>query len=177
MPQVRLKAPGAAEPVEVSLEQSAGDGEEYTARLGRKKLVFRIDSTGAGAGLLHLNGRLVPFHVVRADGTVFAWVAGRTYRFEIVERAARRSKGGASAGRRADLTAPMPGTVLKVLVAAGQSFEANSPLVVMESMKMEMTLSEPHGGKVKEISCKPGQLVAMGAVLMRFEKGDGDAPK
>jgi 3-methylcrotonyl-CoA carboxylase alpha subunit len=78
--------------------------------------------------------------------------------------------------RRNDLTAPMPGTVLKVLVAPGQRFEAHAPLVVMESMKMEMTLSAPHAGRVGMIECRPGQLVAMGAVLMRFnEGGDGGA--
>ncbi len=70
----------------------------------------------------------------------------------------------------------MPGTILKVFVSVGQRFEAHAPLVVMESMKMEMTLSAPHPGKVKEVACRPGQLVAMGAVLMRFdEKGDAGA--
>ncbi len=178
MAHVRLKAPGAAEPIDVSLDQTPGDGDAYTAKFGKKKIGVQVESTGDGSGLLHISGRVVPYHVVRNDGTLYVWVGGRTYRFEVVERTARRSKGGTAAARRSDLTAPMPGTVLKVLVSAGQKFEAHAPLVVMESMKMEMTLSEPHAGKVKEISCKPGQLVAMGAVLMRFdEKNDGDAAR
>jgi biotin carboxyl carrier protein len=61
----------------------------------------------------------------------------------------------------------MPGTVRKINVAPGDHFEAHQPLVVMESMKMEMSLSMPHPGTVAQLSCEVGQLVDMGAVLLR----------
>lgn len=177
MPAVLLKTDHAAESVEVSLERTGAGGDEtYAARIGAKKFAVVIESTGEGAGWMQLNGRRMPFHVVRANGTVHVWVSGRTYRLDLIERTARRTRDGTAAARRSDLTAPMPGTVLKVLVKVGQQFEAHAPLVVMESMKMEITLSAPHAGRVKEVACRPGQLVAMSAVLMRFdEKDDGSA--
>jgi len=64
----------------------------------------------------------------------------------------------------------MPGSILHVNASPGDVFAAHAPLVVMVSMKMEMTLTVPHAGKVKEVCCQPGQLVEIGAVLMRFEE-------
>jgi 3-methylcrotonyl-CoA carboxylase alpha subunit len=177
MAQVLLKTGDAAGAIDVSLERAGNSGDDkFTASIGKKKIDVRIESMENGRGSLRIGATSVPFHVVRSDETVYVWIRGRTYRFELVERKARRASGIATVSARSELTAPMPGTVLKVLVAAGQSFEAHAPLVVMESMKMEMTLSEPHAGRVKEIACRPGQLVPMGSVLMRFEeKNDGAA--
>ena len=177
MPPMELKPEGAARPVQVTLYLDAGGGSHaYAVIIAGRRADFRVESPGEGAGWLQVNGRIVPYHVVRNNGIVHVWLAGRTYRIEHVQRSARRAGGAVTAARRNDLTAPMPGTVLQVLVARGQRFEAHAPLVVMESMKMEMTLSAPHAGRVKEIACRTGQLVAMGAILMRFDEADdGDA--
>ena len=175
MPTMTLKPEGADQPVQVSLNRSVGGDEcTYSVSVADARMNVRIEPAGDGAGLLHVNGRIESYHAVRTNGIVHVWLGGRTYRFELIQRAARRAGGAATAARRSDLTAPMPGTVLKVLVARGERFAAHAPLVVMESMKMEMTLSAPHPGRVREIECRTGQLVAMGAVLMRFdEDGNG----
>lgn len=177
MPKVVLKLDGAAQPVQVSLDRDAGGrNHAYAVGIAGRRIDVRIEPAGEAAGLLHVNGRIVSYHTVRTNGIVHVWLGGRTYRFEHIQRTARRAGGSTTAARRSDLTAPMPGTVLKVLVARGERFAAHAPLVVMESMKMEMTLSAPHAGRVKEIACRTGQLVAMGAVLMRFDEADdGDA--
>ncbi|HKQ46926.1 MAG TPA: biotin/lipoyl-containing protein [Phycisphaerae bacterium] len=177
MATIVLKPVGVETPVRIVTQQSASGREHaFTASIDNQTFEFRVESIGAGTGFLHLNGRVVHYHVAIADGVVHVWASGTTSRFEIIERAARRAKGESAAMRRSDLTAPMPGTVLKVLVARGERFAAHAPLVVMESMKMEMTLSAPHAGRVKEIACQTGQMVAMGAVLMRFDEADdGDA--
>ncbi|KAB2945072.1 MAG: acetyl-CoA carboxylase biotin carboxyl carrier protein subunit, partial [Phycisphaerae bacterium] len=47
-----------------------------------------------------------------------------------------------------EVKAPMPGTILKILVKPGDVVTAHQPLVVMESMKMEMTLSASGAGRV-----------------------------
>ncbi len=67
------------------------------------------------------------------------------------------------------LEAPMPGKVIQVLVAEGDTVEANARLVVMEAMKMEFTIRAPHAGQVKRLPVQVGQLVDAGAVLVEIE--------
>ena len=67
------------------------------------------------------------------------------------------------------LAAPMPGKVIAVLVVAGASVERGAPLVIMEAMKMEHTITAPGAGTVKEILYAVGEQVAEGAELIRFD--------
>jgi 3-methylcrotonyl-CoA carboxylase alpha subunit len=67
------------------------------------------------------------------------------------------------------LAAPMPGKVIAVLVETGASVERGAPLVIMEAMKMEHTITAPRAGTVKEILYRVGEQVAEGAELIRFD--------
>jgi propionyl-CoA carboxylase alpha chain len=63
------------------------------------------------------------------------------------------------------LLAPMPGTVISVAVEAGAEVAAGQPVLVLEAMKMQHTVSAPHAGVVTEIDVTPGTQVAAGEVL------------
>ena len=67
----------------------------------------------------------------------------------------------------AAVTAPMPGTVLRVLVAAGDRVEARQPLVVLEAMKMETPLLAPYDADVGAVHVEEGDTVAAGACAGR----------
>jgi biotin carboxyl carrier protein len=67
------------------------------------------------------------------------------------------------------LLAPMPGKVVRLLVATGASVEAGRGLVVMEAMKMENELRAPRTGTVKEVHVAEGQTVETGALLVVVE--------
>ena len=71
--------------------------------------------------------------------------------------------GGAGEGT---IVSPMPGRVLKVLVAEGDEVEAGAALVVVEAMKMENELASQRAGTVKKIHVTPGQNVESGARLI-----------
>jgi acetyl/propionyl-CoA carboxylase alpha subunit len=77
--------------------------------------------------------------------------------------------GGAS-GEQSAVTAPMPGTVIRVLVAPGDSVQARQPLVVLEAMKMETPLSSPYAAVVRTVHVAEGDRVAGGAVLVELEE-------
>jgi pyruvate carboxylase subunit B len=68
------------------------------------------------------------------------------------------------------MTSPMPGTIIKYVVSAGQEVKAGETILILEAMKMESALPAPIAGKVKELSCKAGDRVAKGAVLAIIEK-------
>jgi len=70
------------------------------------------------------------------------------------------------------ITAPMPGKIIALNCAAGDSVSEGDPLVVMEAMKMEQTLTAPRDGIVAEIGAKIGELVTDGALLVRLAEID-----
>ena len=63
------------------------------------------------------------------------------------------------------LLAPMPGTVVKVLLEQGAEVAAGEAVLVLEAMKMQHTVTAPHAGTVTEITIQPGTQVAAGEVL------------
>ncbi|HXF98475.1 MAG TPA: biotin carboxylase N-terminal domain-containing protein [Gaiellaceae bacterium] len=83
-----------------------------------------------------------------------------------LERAAR-APGDAHA--ESAVTAPMPGTVIRVEVAAGDEVPARRPLVVLEAMKMEIPVHSPFAGTVKAVHVAAGEQVAGGALLVELE--------
>jgi acetyl/propionyl-CoA carboxylase alpha subunit len=67
------------------------------------------------------------------------------------------------------VTAPMPGTVIRVEVAADDAVLARQPLIVLEAMKMEIPVHSPFDGTVTAIHVTPGDRVAGGALLVEIE--------
>ena len=105
-------------------------------------------------------------------GTAFAaerarWEAAGQAGFqpELVELA---TEGAETALAEAELSidAHVPGSVWQVAVVEGSRVEAGQALVVLESMKMEITIAAPCAGKVTRLLCRPGSPVAAGARLM-----------
>jgi acetyl/propionyl-CoA carboxylase alpha subunit len=72
------------------------------------------------------------------------------------------------------LLAPMPGSVLRIGAAVGDSVTAGQPLIWMEAMKMEHTITAPADGVLTELTIEPGQQVDVGAVLARVDTEQGE---
>jgi acetyl/propionyl-CoA carboxylase alpha subunit len=67
------------------------------------------------------------------------------------------------------VTAPMPGTVIRVEVAAGDTVRARQPVVVLEAMKMEIPVHSPFDGSVTAVHVSAGDHVAGGTELLEIE--------
>jgi len=86
-------------------------------------------------------------------------------------RAAKRTRAAAGAGAAGsgDVTVPMQGTIVKVLVEVGQQVEAGQAVVVLEAMKMENQIAADRAGKVTEIKVTAGDTVGGGDVVVVIE--------
>jgi acetyl/propionyl-CoA carboxylase alpha subunit len=73
-------------------------------------------------------------------------------------------------GEQSVVKAPMPGTVIRLLVGEGDSVRARQPLVVLEAMKMETPLTSPYDAVVRAVHVAEGDRVAGGAVLVELEE-------
>ncbi|HET9269281.1 MAG TPA: biotin/lipoyl-containing protein [Vicinamibacterales bacterium] len=106
-----------------------------------------------GAWQVHVDGRVVPAGL-------------RTSAQRLRGHLGRHSAAGAADGR---VLAPMPGRVVKVLVAAGDQVEARQGVVVVEAMKMENELRAPRAGTVREVRVAEGASVEAQTVLVVIE--------
>jgi 3-methylcrotonyl-CoA carboxylase alpha subunit len=102
--------------------------------------------------------------VVRTGRVLTVFAGGVSHRLELkeFETVADEEAGGS-------LTAPMPGSVVQVLVKAGQRVEKGQPLMIIEAMKMEHTIAAPAEGAIAQVLFARGDQVKEGDMLFQFE--------
>jgi biotin carboxyl carrier protein len=98
-------------------------------------------------------------------GDLLVGLRGRTIGVTVNGRRSAHAEGAVHGHGEATILAPMPGRVVRVLVATGDQVDARQPVVVVEAMKMENELRAPRAGHVKEIAVTPGMSVEAGRVL------------
>ncbi|MGH3669360.1 MAG: biotin/lipoyl-containing protein, partial [Pseudonocardiaceae bacterium] len=94
------------------------------------------------------------------------WLGRDGHSWELRERSALVDGRRATAGAGGAVRAPMPGTITTVDVAEGQQVTAGAPLLVLEAMKMEHTLTAPVTGVIRELKARPGDTVERDTVLL-----------
>ena len=102
-------------------------------------------------------------HVIKVQDSYWIHLDGRIHivnSHEIGYSNQKQSEGS--------LVAPMPGTIIEILVKKGQKVRKGQSLMVMEAMKMEHKIQSPKDGEVISISNEVGQKVDMGTVLVEI---------
>jgi 3-methylcrotonyl-CoA carboxylase alpha subunit len=145
----RFTVEGGAEPVELTVEAEDAD-------------TFRVTRDG-------LRSRA---HAALSPERVTVFMDGASYGFALPDVLGVEDEAGAAGDV---VTAPMPGLVRSVSVGPGAAVARHDPVVVLEAMKMEHTLTAPRDGTVAEVRVAPGDQVTDGAVLLALapEAPDG----
>ncbi len=125
----------------------------------------QVEPAGPGAFVFRQGDRHETFHCVRDGDAVHLFWRGRAYRLEEETERSRASHRHAGGG----LEAPMPGKVIAVKVAAGDTVMKGDELLVVEAMKMENAVRAPREGRVKSVSAQVGDMVSPGIVLVELE--------
>lgn len=168
---------------------------EYQATVnGSRQATLEWDGKNQHATL---NGQEVTLDVMESEPRHAHWLMGhRSFQVEIIalhateKRVSVRVNGAVydvqirdaydallkSLGMEATSTAkirnvkaPMPGLVLRIEVQPGQEVEKDTPLLILEAMKMENVIKSPGSGRVKSIPVQQGIAVEKNAVLIEFE--------
>lgn len=138
------------------IDEAKGQG---TFSVFNTSLPFRIlDSSH-----VEIAGKIHRFYVAHNRDSITVWLDGHTY---FLRRAKTAAVGSAPEAATGEVRALMPGKLLRLSVAVGDSVTEKQPLAIMESMKMENTLVAPVSGKVSEIRFQAGQVVEMGELIM-----------
>lgn len=101
--------------------------------------------------------------VVRQKDRIYVWLSGRTFEFQIPSADEAGSHG---AEKSPEVRAPMPGTLIKLLVTEGDAVEEGQVVAVLEAMKMEHQLRAPLAGTVQKISGAVGSIIDADAVIV-----------
>lgn len=119
-----------------------------------------------------LDGRSFEIHLTRsANGTMKLLCGPHEFSAEVIDPRAWRGRkhGTLEVEGRQEILAPMPGKVVRLLVAVGDPVEAGQGLLVVEAMKMQNEIRSPKSGKVERLLAKEGQNVNAGEVLAWVE--------
>ena len=101
---------------------------------------------------------------MRVNGTIYT--TETVDRFDALLKQLGMDKG--SAGKVAEVKAPMPGLVLKIIAQAGTSVSKGDALLVLEAMKMENVIKSPTDGTIASIEVQQGKTVEKNQVMVRF---------
>jgi len=129
-----------------------------------------VESPEAGVYSILMDGRSYEARIEDHPRCIVVVIDG--FRFEIDVRDPRRlSRRSGSGGREGvdTIAAPMPGKVVRVLVAPGDAVEAGQGVVVVEAMKMQNEMKAPRPGRILTLPAKEGATVAAGETLATIE--------
>jgi acetyl/propionyl-CoA carboxylase alpha subunit len=126
-----------------------------------------VTRIGAGMYRVDIDGRLEVIYVAGRPGDLWAFWNGRVFRAQENADATRHEP--TSAGGRQALSAPMPATVLGILVEPGARVRKGETVVILEAMKMELPLRSPADATVVAVHCRTGDLVQPDTVLVDLE--------
>jgi len=144
-----------------ALEVGEDGDRKLWVQLSGKRLPFDLAGDrrrGGGWWSLVLGGRQYEVEVSLDESQIVVEVDGERYSFERREdsaagSAARRHEGGA------EVVAPMPGKVVKILAAVGDEVAENQGVLLFEAMKMQNEIRSPLGGKLVRLEVREGQAV------------------
>jgi len=144
------------------------DGSRFVLNTPTGAVACQLDPTGLPGGYkLRAKGVVRELRLAVGPESTFVHMDGRTYEVGRVDPAERLagSDGGASDDR---LVAPMPGVVVSVAVKPGDAVEEGQPLLVIESMKLETTLTAPRDGVVAEMPFAEGDSFGLKDILAQL---------
>jgi biotin carboxyl carrier protein len=162
---VKLQIEIAGKMRRVEMTQTAG---RPTWAIEGQRVEADAAEVSPGIYSILINGKSFEVRVEHLAGELRAITAGRELRVIIQdEREWRRNRaGGVEAEGRQQVSAPMPGKIVRVLVSAGDSVKAGQGLLVVEAMKMQNEIRAPKSGTIDRVRVVEGQTVTAGEVVV-----------
>jgi len=166
---MKLKLVGNTRTIEVEIV--ARDGAIVRTRIDGIDVIAELEPLADGAAILGIDGRRIRIAGARTRNSILVVAGPASFEFAPVEGRTGASRHGLAAP---EVTAPMPGKILKLLVAEGDRVEHGQALAVLEAMKMETTLYAESAAIVKKIRVGAGDMVDHGVVIIEFSPAPAD---
>ena len=140
---------------------------DYHAIIGDKTYSVRVLQSASGEWTLALDDRILHGYTARDKQNHYIALNGETFTLQSADP--DKSKRRAVRGDSANLTAPMPGQVTRVLVQDGETVTRGQALVLIEAMKMEIRITAPGDAQIAKVLVTQGEIVERGQKLIAFQ--------
>ncbi|ARU88623.1 acetyl/propionyl/methylcrotonyl-CoA carboxylase subunit alpha [Pseudomonas sp. M30-35] len=150
-------------PCEVDLQLVSGEQQQCVQLRSSAPSLLTLSDEQM---LVERNGLRTAHLLIRRGASLFIEWDGELHqvdRFDPIAAAQRNHE------QHGGLTAPMNGSIVRILVEPGTKVEAGAALVVLEAMKMEHSIRAPQAGTVKALFCAEGEMVSEGTVLVEID--------
>ncbi|HEV7859094.1 MAG TPA: biotin/lipoyl-containing protein [Pyrinomonadaceae bacterium] len=169
---MKLTAELAGEKHEIEMKR---EGARLNASIDGRRYELEAREQGAGVYLLLAGNRVFECRVDQSEaqrGRMEVHVGGDTHAVTLADPKRLRGAqltGTPADGRAAQIVAPMPGKVVRVLVQQGAQVAAGDGILVVEAMKMQNEMKSSRAGTVTELHAAAGQTVKAGEILAVIE--------
>jgi biotin carboxyl carrier protein len=166
--RLQANADGMAHAIEVDEEGETG---LVRVKVDEREYLIDVASPSLGTYSLLVDGKLLTAYVSLRRGKREVQLGTWSTSVEVGPWRGRRPVAQPAAGiaGRQEITAPMSGRVVQVLVRNGQMVQEGASLVIIEAMKMETEIRAPIPGQVIEVQVQPGMAIETGQPLLVVE--------
>lgn len=166
--RLQVTSEGVTHTIELDEEEEKG---LVRVKIADREYLVDVSSPVSGLYSLLNDGRVFTAYVSQRRGRyevqLGAW--STTVETALPERPGPVRKSTVAAAGRQEITAPMSGRVVQVLVQPGVSVQEGAAVLILEAMKMETEIRSPIPGQITEVRAEPGMAVETGQVLLVVE--------
>ena len=171
---MQYKALINGETVDVAFERTASGIEASLGGVGGRKYSLEVSAAKPGVYLLNFGTRSIEAVVLPEISTPSVWIisiAGQRFSVELLDerKTLQRMVRSNERSGTAEIRSPMPGKIVRVLLAEGADVAAGQGIVVMEAMKMQNEMKASMSGRIRKIEVVEGETVGSGALIAIVE--------
>jgi biotin carboxyl carrier protein len=146
---------------------------EYKAIIADREYQFSGSNISPNEFSILLDKKNMKAYVAESEENLYVHIGGRIIKLGKPGAASRGYSGGEGEfGVKDEISTPMPGKVVKVLVSEGDQVKTGQPLVIVESMKMENEIKSPADAEVISVKYTNGDLVEPGQPIIKLKPAE-----
>ncbi|RMH79290.1 MAG: biotin/lipoyl-binding protein [Calditrichaeota bacterium] len=151
---------------------TSDDDQQISININGQPCPATLQVVDEHTALVQWGERQIPAYYAVEDEKIYIWLQGKALTFRRVPRDQNRHHPGVghSVDHGREITAPMPGKILKIFVSEGQQVQQGERLFIVEAMKMENEIKAPRAGTIGKIFFAENDLVSVGEPVMEFEE-------
>ncbi|MGQ9818861.1 MAG: biotin/lipoyl-containing protein [Candidatus Kapaibacteriales bacterium] len=140
-------------------------------RVNQQEIPFALNAYSENIFKIKIGNDEKIVYVASDEKNFYAFIDGEQYIFSLVTEETKETVSSFEGNKfHEEIKPPMPGSVVKVLVEEGQEVGEGAPIVIVEAMKMEITLYSSISGKISKINVKQAEQVDTDQVLVEIKK-------
>ena len=150
-------------------KRDEGQADGFIASFGENEYRFTATCISPNCFSILFDGRNMVAYVAESENSVYVHINGQAVKLDKVKDDRNSfTKDTVEFASKDEISTPMPGKVVKILVEEGEKVKIKQPLVIVESMKMENEIKSPTDGEVKSVHFGPGDLVEPGQPIIKL---------